>query len=245
MVEGRGFEVLRKERVQTRLGDGPPGRLRAAAVDATLDCVHRFLRRVRDGRSPRVVAIATAAVRDATNRALLLDALREREGVAVRVLTGPEEARLGAEAALLSLPIRDGIVADLGGGSLQLTPVRDRRPGRSVSLPLGTIRLTQRFLRGDPPSRAEVARLRREVEDVLTQGLPVARPGDRLIGLGGTVRSLGRIHLAAGPHGGSRHGLRLRRADLAAIRSRLVRDGLLWSEAFGGRPWGSAQGEPA
>ena len=129
VIEGRGFEVLQKERVQTRLGDGPPGRLRPAAVDATLDCVHRFLRRVRTGRSPRVMAIATAAVRDATNRDLLLDALREREGVAVRVLTGREEARLGAEAAMLSLPIRDGIVADLGGGSLQLTQVRDRHLG--------------------------------------------------------------------------------------------------------------------
>ena len=204
VVEGRGFEVLQKERVQTRLGDGPPGRLRPAAVDATLDCVHRFLRRVRNGRSPRVVAIATAAVRDATNRDLLLDALREREGVAVRVLTGPEEARLGAEAAMLSLPIRDGIVADLGGASLQLTQVRDRHLGRSVSLPLGTIRLTQRFLRGDPPSPAEVERLRREVGELLTQALPTGRPGDRLIGLGGTVRSLGRIHLAARPDDRSR-----------------------------------------
>jgi exopolyphosphatase/guanosine-5'-triphosphate,3'-diphosphate pyrophosphatase len=293
VIEGRGFEVLQKERVQTRLGDGPPGRLRPAAVDATLDCVHRFLRRVRNGRSPRVMAIATAAVRDATNRDLLLDALREREGVAVRVLTGREEARLGAEAAMLSLPIRDGIVADLGGGSLQLTQVRDRHLGRSVSLPLGTIRLTQRFLRGDPPTPAEVERLRREVGELLTMALPAGRPGDRLIGLGGTVRSLGRIHLAARPADRSRHGLRLRRADLTAIRSRLeripgrlrhhvrglkaeradtilagvlvleelmqrlgrqadltvctagVRDGLLWSEAFGGRAWGRAQDEPA
>ena len=116
VVEGRGFQVLRKERVQTRLGAGPSGRLRRAAVDATLDSVHRFLRQVRNGQSPRVLAIATAAVRDAANRHLLLDALREREGVAVRVLTGTEEARLGAEAALLSLPLRDGLVADLGGG---------------------------------------------------------------------------------------------------------------------------------
>ncbi|HKX05977.1 MAG TPA: hypothetical protein VJX71_26025, partial [Methylomirabilota bacterium] len=59
VVEGHGFQVLLKERVQTRLGDGPAGRLRRAAVDATLDSVHRFLRQVRSGQSPRVLAIAT------------------------------------------------------------------------------------------------------------------------------------------------------------------------------------------
>src|SRR4029077_7135571 len=111
-----GFQVLLKERVQTRLGEGPPGRLRRAAVDATLDCVHRFLRQVRSGQSARVPPPPPAAGRDAANRHLLLDALREREGVAVRVLTGTEEARLGAEGAPLRLPLRDGLVAGPGGG---------------------------------------------------------------------------------------------------------------------------------
>src|ERR1700752_4066092 len=127
IVEGHGFHVLIKERVQTRLGDGPSGRLRRVAVDATLDSVSRFLRRVRTEEAPRVMAIATAAVRDASNRALLLDALRDREGLAVRVLTGGEEARLGAEAVLRTLPVRSGIVADLGGSSLQLTRIRARQ----------------------------------------------------------------------------------------------------------------------
>lgn len=281
VLDGHGFHILRKERVQTRLGDGPPGRLRRAAVDATLDSVHRFLRRV-NGQSPRVLAIATAAVRDATNRDWLLDALRDREGVAVHVLTGSEEARLGAEAALRSLPVRNGIVADLGGSSLQLTRIRARQIGWSVSLPLGAIRLTHRFLQGDLPTPDEVRALRAEVRNQVLQMFPAGRPADRLIGLGGTVRSLARIRLATESDGRSPHGLRLRRSDLTAIRNRLeqlprrlrhhvrglkaeradtilagvlvleelmslfglnadltvctagVRDGLLWSEVFGG-----------
>ena len=289
IVEGHGFHVLQKERVQTRLGDGPPGRLRRAAVDATLDSVHRFLRRVRNGRSPRVLAIATAAVRDAANRDVLLDALRDRAGVAVHVLTGSEEARLGAEAAMRSLPIRSGIVADLGGSSLQLTRVRARQIGWSASLPLGAIRLTHRFLQGDPPTPEEVRALREEVGAALRQVFPADSPADRLVGLGGTVRTLGRIHLAIESDGRSRHGLRLQRSDLIAIRNRLarlpgrlrhhvrglkaeradtilagalvleelmllfgdnadltvctagVRDGLLWSEAFGGQVWDRVQ----
>lgn len=222
VIEGHGFHVLRRERVQTRLGDGPPGRLRRAAVDATLASVRRFLQGV-NGQPARVLAIATAAVRDATNRDLLLHGLRDREGVAVHVLTGSEEARLGAEAVLRSLPIRNGIVADLGGSSLQLTRVRARRIGWSVSLPLGAIRLTHQFLRGDPPTADEVRALREAVRIQVRQVLPTGRPADRLVGLGGTVRSLARMVLASESDDRSRHGLRLRRSDLAAIRSRLER----------------------
>ena len=223
VVEGDGFHVLRKERVQTRLGGGPAGRLRRAAVEATVDSVGSFLRRVSNGEPPRVVAIATAAVREATNREMLLDALRDREGVAVRVLSGREEARLGAQAALRSLPLRSGIVADLGGGSLQLTRVRARQIGWSASLPLGALRLTRRFLRGDPPPADEVRALRAEVRRHLLRAFPAGRPVDRLVGLGGTVRALARMHLAVQDGGRDRHGLRLGQDDLAAIRSRLER----------------------
>ena len=222
VVEGQGFHVIRRERVQTRLGDGPPGRLQTAAVDATLASVRRFLQNV-NGRPARVLAIATAAVREAENRDLLLRGLREREGVAVHVLTGPEEALLGAEAALRSLPIRNGIVADLGGSSLQLTRVRARRIGWSVSLPLGALRLTQRFLHGDPPTPAEMRALRAAVRTQVREVLPAARAVGHLVGLGGTVRSLARMVLAAGSDDRSRHGLWLRPSDLAAVRGRLER----------------------
>jgi exopolyphosphatase/guanosine-5'-triphosphate,3'-diphosphate pyrophosphatase len=224
VVAGIGFEVLCKERAQTRLGEGPPGRLRPASVEATLDTVRRFLGRVSREEEPlRVVAVATAAVRDATNRESLLAPLRERERVIVRVLTGLEEARLGAKAALRSLPIRDGIVADLGGGSLQLTEIRAGQIGRAASLPLGAVRLTQRFLTTDPASPREIAALREEVRRRLRAVSSIVEPARRLVFLGGTVRSLARVHLAAEPDGGPRHGLRLHLADVAAIRERLER----------------------
>ena len=93
--EGVGFRILKEQRVQTRLGSGEPGRLPQAAVDSTLHAVHRFLGAVNNGLRPRVVAVATAAVRDAVNRKRLLDPLRRREGVTVRVLSSRQEARLG------------------------------------------------------------------------------------------------------------------------------------------------------
>ncbi|HZW88120.1 MAG TPA: hypothetical protein VFF12_03500 [Myxococcaceae bacterium] len=221
---GRGYKVLREERVQTRLGSGIPGHLPRAAVDTTLDAVHSFLNRVTNGAQPRVLAVATEAVRRAENRERLLAALRDREGVAVHVLSGRDEGRLGALAALNSLPVRDGTVADLGGGSLQLTRIRDGRIGGGASLPLGAIRLTDRYLHHDPPILSEVRALRQEVRHHLADSRWSAGPSDSLVGLGGTVRSLARIHMVTAHEGRkSRHGLTLQQSDVTAIRERLER----------------------
>ena len=93
----KGYRVLVEERVPTRLGGGAPGTLPRAAIDDTLRAVHRFFAEHRtEGRGPRVVAIATSAVRDAQNRERLLAPLRYREGIEVQVLSARDEARLGA-----------------------------------------------------------------------------------------------------------------------------------------------------
>lgn len=223
ITPGQGFRVLRSERVQTRLGGGAPGTLPRKAVRDTLRAAHDFLERARNGQRPRVVAVATAAVRDAANRERLVGALRREEGVRVRVLSGAQEARLGALAALWGLPVENALVADLGGASLQLTQVRGGRIARTASVPLGVVRMTRRLVRHDPPTPRELRALRAEVRRALLQALLPTRWGDELIGLGGTVRALASIHLRAHPRPRAlRHGLRLRQSDVAAIRARLA-----------------------
>jgi exopolyphosphatase/guanosine-5'-triphosphate,3'-diphosphate pyrophosphatase len=219
---GVGFRILEEERVQTRLGAGPPGVLPRAAVDQTLRAVHRFLARVPGPVRPRVLAVATSAVRDAVNREHLLGPLRRDEGIEVRILSGQEEARLGAVAALHSLSVSHGVVADLGGGSLQLSRVRDRRIVSSTSLPLGVVRSSQRYLRHDPPTAKELRGFRETIATQLFPALPPGRRGEELVGLGGSVRTLARMHLTAKGHPDrSRHGLRLRQSDVTALRERL------------------------
>src|SRR5262249_23197313 len=127
---GVGFRVLHQERSQTRLGSGRPGTLPLSAVDDTLRATRRFLRDVRrrseewGDAPPRIIPVATSAGRGAGSRERLLGPLRRDYGIEVRVLSGGEEARLGASAAIEDLPRFDGVVGDLGGGSLQLTTVR-------------------------------------------------------------------------------------------------------------------------
>src|SRR5262245_64367588 len=119
MTAGGGFRVLREERRQTRLAEGMGRSLRPRAVEASLDATRCFLGLLAERRPARLVAIATAAVREAPNRSLLVDRLRAELGVHLRVLSGADEARLGALAAVRSLPLRKGVVVDLGGSSLQ------------------------------------------------------------------------------------------------------------------------------
>jgi exopolyphosphatase / guanosine-5'-triphosphate,3'-diphosphate pyrophosphatase len=218
-----GYRILAQERVPTRLGGGAPGTLPRAAIDKTLRAVHRFFKRYSPHeQGPRIVAIATSAVRDAHNRERLLDPLRRREGIEVQVLSGRDEARFGVVAALESLSFAKGVVADLGGASLQLSRVRNGRVISTASLPLGAVRTTELFLKHDPPTPRELRALRAEIRIHLAAALPSAERGEVLVGLGGTVRTLASIHLRANPgERKHRHGLVLHQSDVTAIRERL------------------------
>ena len=218
-----GFRVLAQERVPTRLGGGAPGTLPRRAIARTLRAVHRFFaRHSPQSQGPRIVAIATSAVRDARNRERLLDPLRRNEGIEVQVLSARDEARFGVVAALESLSFAKGMVADLGGASLQLSRVRRRRIVSTASLPLGAVRTTRQFLRRDPPTPLELRALREEIRARLQEALPPAERGEVLVGLGGTVRTLASIHLRANPgERKHRHGLVLHQSDVTAIRERL------------------------
>jgi exopolyphosphatase/guanosine-5'-triphosphate,3'-diphosphate pyrophosphatase len=217
-----GYRVLVEERVPTRLGGGASGTLSREAIDETLRAVHRFFARYSpNGRGPRIVAVATSAVRDAENRERLLDPLRRDEGIDVQVLSARDEARLGVDAALESLSFNSGLVVDLGGASLQLSRVRRRKVVSMASLSLGAVRTTRRFVRSDPPSPRELQALRREIRTQLMIGLPPAARGEIVVGLGGTVRALAGIHLRSHSDRTRRHGLLLRQSDVTTIRERL------------------------
>jgi exopolyphosphatase/guanosine-5'-triphosphate,3'-diphosphate pyrophosphatase len=225
IVPGARYRVLVQERVATRLGGGAPATLGHDAVDETLRAVHRFFTRYSSRRrGPRIVAIATSAVRDAANRERLLGPLRIREGIDVQVLSARDEAQLGVDAVVNSLPFTHGIVADLGGASLQLSRVRARRIVASASVPLGAVRTTRRFLRHDPPRARELRAFRAEIRRQLDGAVPPAARGEVIVGLGGIVHTLASIHLRS--HRGERkhrHALRLRQSDVTAIRERLER----------------------
>ena len=138
-----------------------------------------------------VDAVATSAIRDAENRDIFLTRAKEISGLDIRVLSRDEEAHLGYLAAVNSTTLADGVVLDLGGGSMQLVQVKSRLESRSCSWRLGAVRMTERFLDGDgPASEKQLKRLRAHVAGKLENADWLPRSGSRLVGLGGTVRNL-------------------------------------------------------
>ena len=162
---------------------------------ATLDVFAHFCRASGLGVQD-VDAVATSAIRDARNAEGFLDRARERFGLPIRVLSREAEARYGYLAAVNSTTLSDGCVLDLGGGSMQLVRVADRLARRSGSWPLGTVRMSERFLPPNGPAkRRQLEELCEHVAEQLADVPWLAaaageHDGGRLVGIGGTVRNL-------------------------------------------------------
>jgi exopolyphosphatase/guanosine-5'-triphosphate,3'-diphosphate pyrophosphatase len=141
-----------------------------------------------------IEAVATSAIRDAPNGPAFVGRAEQETDLAIRVLSGEEEALYSYVAAANSTSLSDGIVLDLGGGSLELVQVRDRRAGAIASWPLGAVRATERYLPGDGPTESKpIAKLHARTLRALEDAPWVAEAGAAgasLVGLGGSVRNL-------------------------------------------------------
>jgi len=142
----------------------------------------------------QIVAVATAAMRDAANGPLFSGRLQRELGIRLEVIDGLEEAQYGFTGAVRGLPVSSGLLFDLGGGSLQISRFANRRLEDSLSLPFGALRVSEKFLESDPPSDKQMRRLRDELRGELKKaGVPRLERGDRLVGTGGTLRNLAKI----------------------------------------------------
>lgn len=155
----------------------------------------RDFRAIAAGKgAERTLAVATAATRDAENGPDFIARIRNELGIEVRILSGEEEARFGFLGAVGGLPVEHGVLFDMGGGSMQVSHFRGRRLMTSVSLPLGSLRLSDAFLESDPPTRGEVKRLREHARAALKKaGVGPLEKGEQFVGTGGTLRNLAKI----------------------------------------------------
>lgn len=196
------------------------GRLAEAAMERTLAALLLQAERAQRLGAERVLAVATESVRAAANGAEFLRRV-EAAGVPLRVISGDDEARLSFRAASASLPQPAGgvfSVLDIGGGSTELIVGRER-PETWRSVPIGSVRLTERHVRSDPPTAAERAALIETVQAAIA-ALPVAQ--GPLVAVAGTATTLGAIHLGLATYDGKRiDGMVLPTAALAEIVERL------------------------
>ncbi len=181
------------ETVRIGAGLASSGRLNAEAMRRGLETLSVFARFCRANRiEPSAVhVVATSAIRDAANGQSFLEEAEAQTGLEIEVLDARAEAYFGYVAAVNTTTLDDGVVLDIGGGSMQLTAVRDRRSGPTVSFPLGAVRVTEELLPGTGPAkRKQLARVRSRVEESLVEADWLSGSGRRLVGIGGAVRNL-------------------------------------------------------
>jgi exopolyphosphatase / guanosine-5'-triphosphate,3'-diphosphate pyrophosphatase len=178
-----------REAVRVGAGMGEERVLRPDRIDRALHTAAVFASFCRASGIDTVEAVATSAIRDATNADELLDAIRERTGLEPRVISGREEARYGWLAIANSTTISDGFGLDIGGGSIQAMRLADRRLEEAESLPLGSVRVSEEFLPGEKAAAKAMRALRKRVEKELDE-LGWWDGGGRLVGIGGTIRNL-------------------------------------------------------
>jgi exopolyphosphatase/guanosine-5'-triphosphate,3'-diphosphate pyrophosphatase len=176
------FAVLTREKETVRLGRDTlrEEHLSPSAFERAADCLKRF-RSIAEARgAEKVIATATASVREANNAAEFIDEMERRTGVRIEVLSGIEEARLIGLAAVHGCAKAGASLVniDIGGGSTEISFMRDGTPSALFSIKLGAVGLTDRFIASDPVKPKELRTMRDEIRAAME------RPSRELHGLG-------------------------------------------------------------
>lgn len=198
---------IRREYAIVNLGEGvdASGRLVADAIERAARTIGGYLSTLQviddaNGVSSTVVAVATSAARDAANKDELISRLAQ-EGVELRIIPGEAEARLSFSGASMDFPGEDLLVVDVGGGSTEIVAGREgQAPSRSRSFNVGCRRMTERFLKGDPPTADELQRAEAWVECEMAPYFNELRADgfswSRLIAVAGTATTVVSVHEA-------------------------------------------------
>ncbi len=215
---GGGIEIIAQQRVTLNLMSHvrSDGYLDECGVESTLDALEDFALVARAYGIETIHAVGTAALRESGNVDTITEAARRRFGIPLRVIDGTDEAAYCFVGAIHGLRARDGLLADIGGGSTELVQFSDRELGASVSLPLGSLRIANRFDLGDLPTAPAVQAAYQHVRMVLTNaGVEPLSDGATLVGSGGSVRLLSRLDRAREPYPIIKlHGYEIRAAAL-------------------------------
>ena len=228
------WQRLEHAQAVVRLGEGlaARGRLDPAARARALEALGGFAARLTArGVAPGdAFAVATAAVREAADGAAFLEEARARTGIAIRTIPGEEEARLslaGAHAALAPPITRDWMLVDIGGGSTEFVRARGARIVAATSVPVGVVKLTERFVFSSPPPPEAVDALRRSLRPVLEEAaaaLGAGAPPGALVATAGTPTTLAALALGLATYDPDRvNGFRFTARSWAETFARVLR----------------------
>lgn len=199
-VEGNSIVKKEKELMVTRIGKdvSKTGLITEKSMIRNIDALKYFKNKADRYGAEEVLAIATSAVRDASNGDVFVDEARKQAGVNVRVISGEEEAELGLIGVMSEIENQEErvLVIDIGGGSTELILGSKYGIDYSVSIQAGTVRMTEQYITGNPISSADAANMKNKLNELFKEPLNyLGNKGiDRIIAIGGTATTAAAIY---------------------------------------------------
>jgi exopolyphosphatase/guanosine-5'-triphosphate,3'-diphosphate pyrophosphatase len=197
--EHRLFEIIDREKEMVQLGKKSlmAGRLTDDAIERGLSALKAFKAIADSHNVDQIICTATSAVRESSNGKQFVRLVKAQTGIDIRVLSGTEEARMIALAVRTVVDLKDrrALIIDIGGGSMELIVADSRNIYLATSLKAGVIRLTERFMKSDPPSVKDLKRLKKWLSrklDPLSKRIQDLSP-TVAVGTSGTILALGSL----------------------------------------------------
>jgi exopolyphosphatase / guanosine-5'-triphosphate,3'-diphosphate pyrophosphatase len=198
-VTGKSFSTIRKEREVIRLGtwkEGDEKIISEAEIDHAANILRRF-RGLSDSHKAKIKAVATSAVRDASNRLEFIDKVYSRTGIKIEVVSGRREAELiftGVKKALM-IGKKDSLCLDIGGGSTELVYYANGKIVFAESFKLGAVRLTKKFFPGEVINNTSIAHCTEFIEEQIKENKNIRFniPFQLAAGSSGTIQNAASI----------------------------------------------------
>lgn len=189
-VRGRAMQPRFNEKVLAALGKNlnDTGKLSKDGVEMTMSALSRFASITRAQKVDSLFAFATAAVREASDGKEFVDKVKKETGIALRVLSGADEARYAAQGVLVGSPGTDGVAGDLGGSSLELARLTNGKFDGGSTYPLGPLAL-------DNGHSFNEDKVLSKAKDVLAKSPELKKSGDVFFAVGGAWRAIGTLHM--------------------------------------------------
>lgn len=191
------FVYQEKETIRLGLGLAKTGKLRDEGMQKALQCLTMYKHLMSVMNITTCLAVATAAVRNATNGQAFLEQIYTETQIKLDVISGEREAYLGYLGVINTIKERNFLLFDLGGASIELTLVRDGSPRQSVSLPIGAVTLMERFQLQDNITEKALQNCEKYIRKTLSSISWLHKTKLPLIGIGGTARTFAKMNQKA------------------------------------------------
>ncbi len=189
------YNLVYHQKESLRLGEGM-GRdqmLQPAAITRSLSALRNCAQMCSIMKVDTILAVATAAVRNARNGPEFLELVEKETGLPLQAISGESEAQLGYLGAINTIDMKDAVLFDLGGGSTEISLVKNRRMVESISLPIGAVNLSDEFKTHDKVTKSNLAHLSGFIDRQLNKAPWLEAMSLPLVGIGGTARNIAKM----------------------------------------------------